>query len=323
MRAVVVYESAFGNTREVAEAVADGLSEAAEVEVRPVAETSVEALAGAGLLVVGGPTHIHGQASHRSMVAASEDARKNPDHRFEGDLEGPVLRAWLDGLAKVDGAQAAAFDTRIGKPRLVTGSAAKGIARRLDRHGFDVVAEPESFIVDDMAGPLHEGELERAREWGRALRPRPCPALRCGRSPVASGAMDILRGRVVAIPGAGGSLGPFVARRLAAAGATVSLAGRDRANVWSRSRPSSAAPTSRGSTCSTRQPSASGRSGSRPSTAASTRLPTWSAATGAAPRSRSRRPRTGTCSPPCSCARPRTSAARLRRICSRAAGAAS
>ncbi len=169
MRALVVYESAFGNTREVAEAVAEGLGEATEVEVRPVAEASGETLAGAGLLVVGGPTHVHGLASHRSMVAASEDAHKNPDHRFEGDLEGPVLRAWLDGLGKVDGARAAAFDTRVGKPRLVTGSAAKGIARRLDRHGFEVVADPESFIVDDMAGPLHEGELERAREWGRAL----------------------------------------------------------------------------------------------------------------------------------------------------------
>ncbi len=170
MKALVVYESAYGNTREIAEAVAQGLREAAEVEVRPVGEADGEALGEAGLLVVGGPTHVHGMASHRTMLAAGEDARKHPELHFEADVEGPVLRAWLDGLGKAQGGRAAAaFDTRIGKPRLVTGSAAKGIARRLGRRGFELVAEPESFIVDDSAGPLHEGELERAREWGRAL----------------------------------------------------------------------------------------------------------------------------------------------------------
>ena len=64
--------------------------------------------------------------------------------------------------------RAAAFDTRIGWPKLVSGSAARGIAKRLDHRGFDVVGE-ESFVVDDSAGPLHEGELDRARAWARSL----------------------------------------------------------------------------------------------------------------------------------------------------------
>jgi hypothetical protein len=64
--------------------------------------------------------------------------------------------------------RAAAFDTRLPKSKFLTGSAAKGIAKRLSGRGYDVVGE-ESFLVDDMAGPLHEGELERAREWGRGL----------------------------------------------------------------------------------------------------------------------------------------------------------
>ena len=64
---------------------------------------------------------------------------------------------------------AAAFGTRSGKPHFVTGSAAKGIAQRLSRHGYKLVSDPESFIVDDSPGPLHAGELERAREWGRSL----------------------------------------------------------------------------------------------------------------------------------------------------------
>jgi hypothetical protein len=52
---------------------------------------------------------------------------------------------------------------------IVTGSAAKGIAKRLRQDGYELVAEPESFVVDDSDGPLHAGELERARAWGRSL----------------------------------------------------------------------------------------------------------------------------------------------------------
>ena len=64
---------------------------------------------------------------------------------------------------------AAAFDTRIDKPPALTGVAARGIAKRLGRRGWKLVAEPESFFVEDSEGPLADGELERAREWGKAL----------------------------------------------------------------------------------------------------------------------------------------------------------
>jgi len=168
MKAVVVYESVYGNTHEIAEAVAEGLRDGAEVEVHAVAEASPAVVAGAGLLVVGGPTHVHGMASHLSMKAAAEDAQKKPDTHLEPDVEGPVLREWFHGLPKASHTPAAAFDTRLGKPRFITGSAAKGIAHRLRGHGYEVVAD-ESFVVDDSLGPLREGELERAREWGRRL----------------------------------------------------------------------------------------------------------------------------------------------------------
>jgi hypothetical protein len=170
MKAVVVYESAFGNTHRIAEAVAEGLQGGAQVEVRPVAEATTDVLQDAGLLVVGGPTHVHGMASKMSMKGAAEDARKRPGAHLEPGAEGPLLRDWLDGLVKAEHVPAAAFDTRIGKPRVFTGSAAKGIAKRLKRHGYQLVSEPASFLVDTSPGtPLHEGELERAREWGRTL----------------------------------------------------------------------------------------------------------------------------------------------------------
>ena len=168
MKAIVIYESMYGNTHRAAEAIADGLGEHAEVEVVAVSDASPEVVAGAELLVVGAPTHVHGMPSGMSHKAVAEDAKKHPEYEHDPAAEGPALKDWFDGIAKADGVAAAAFDTRLGKPKLVTGSAAKGIAKRLRRHGYQVVCE-ESFIVDDGTGPLHEGELDRAREWGRDL----------------------------------------------------------------------------------------------------------------------------------------------------------
>ena len=61
------------------------------------------------------------------------------------------------------------FDTRAHKPELLVGSAAHGIAHRIRRRGYRVAVEPESFFVSGTPGPLEEGELERAAEWGQAL----------------------------------------------------------------------------------------------------------------------------------------------------------
>lgn len=167
VNALVVYESLYGNTRKVADAIAEGLGDSAQVEVVAAGDASASALAAADMLIVGGPTHIHGLTSTLSRRGAHDDAVKK--HLPEPDVTGPPLREWLDGIERpLEHREAAAFDTRIGKPKLLTGSAASGIARRLRRHGYDVVAE-ESFIVDDTAGPLHEGELERARAFGRTL----------------------------------------------------------------------------------------------------------------------------------------------------------
>jgi flavodoxin len=166
MKAVVVYESLYGNTHAIAEAVAEGLRQEAEVEVTAVAASSVDLVGEADLLVVGGPTHVHGMSSKLSRKGAVDDAEKKG--RPAPDVDGPPLKEWLETIGKAGGRRAAAFDTRVDKPKIITGSAARGIAHRLRGHGFDVVGEA-SFLVRDIAGPLDEGELERAKEWGRTL----------------------------------------------------------------------------------------------------------------------------------------------------------
>ena len=64
--------------------------------------------------------------------------------------------------------QAATFDTRVDAPELLTGHASKGIGKKLRQHGFELVAESESFLVSEDSG-LRPGELDGARQWGEML----------------------------------------------------------------------------------------------------------------------------------------------------------
>lgn len=160
MRAAVVYESWFGNTRTIAEAVARGLGESYEVTLFPVEEAP--AVDDLDLLVVGAPTQVHGLSSETSRKAAL-------DRLGTAGKPGSGVRGLLDRLPAVDGIPAAAFDTRLDRPVLVVGSAARGIAKRLERRGFVLAAPPASFFVGGTPGPLAPREVERAEEWGRSL----------------------------------------------------------------------------------------------------------------------------------------------------------
>ena len=169
VQAIVVYESIYGNTRAVAEAIAAGLGDHATVVVRRVAEADDEVLRGARLLVVGGPTHMHGLATSLSRRMAVKGAQEDGHTGVEPFAsEEPGLRGWLSAVEGA-GLSAAAFDTRIDRSAALTGSAARGISKRLHRRGFTLIAEPESFLVEDSEGPLEEGELARARAWGASL----------------------------------------------------------------------------------------------------------------------------------------------------------
>ena len=168
MQAVVVYESMYGNTHLIADAIGAGLGAAFDVSVVPVSQASPAVLAGADLVVVGGPTHIHGmsRASTRKAAVQAADKPANP-LTVEPDAPGPGLREWFGSLGRYP-VKAAAFDTRLHGPAAFTGRASKGVAHLLRAHGFDMAAEPQSFLVTKQ-DRLEPQETERAREWGAKL----------------------------------------------------------------------------------------------------------------------------------------------------------
>ena len=175
MRVVIVYESLFGNTREVAEAVRDGIAAArpeASLACVLANEADRDLALGADLLIVGGPTHLHGLSTAVTrkigLKAEQRVPAGVPGHGPEPAAPGPGIREWFRGLPKAaEGSRGAAFDTR-GDVRHA-GGAASGIARRLRRHGYQLIAEPAGFLVEDVEGPLREGEQDRARAWGASL----------------------------------------------------------------------------------------------------------------------------------------------------------
>jgi len=139
MRSVVICASRSGNTRRVAERIAQVLAERGVVELFEVDEAPAR-LPDADIVFIGGPTEGHGAT--------------------------PPMVKLLDRLSSesVAGRSFAVFDTRLAWPRVLSGSAADGIARRLRAAGARTVVAPESFIVSTKP-ELHPGELERAGKW--------------------------------------------------------------------------------------------------------------------------------------------------------------
>lgn len=159
MNAVVVYESMWGNTARLAQAIAKGLG---DVPVLDVARTSANEVDGADLLVIGGPTH----ALSMSRLTTRTDA-----HR-QGAGHGPSgrgIREFIRELPPVLHPRAATFDSRVGSMRHLPGSAARSAARELRRHHDAIVVDSMSFYVHDTSGPLEAGELARAVAWGEEL----------------------------------------------------------------------------------------------------------------------------------------------------------
>lgn len=168
MKALVVYESLYGNTAVIGEAIAASLREhGLEVDARLLSKVSTDETAAFDLLVVGGPTHTHGMSKPNTRRTAADDN----DNTFAERTVDPGLSPWLDALPAGSERLAAAFDTRINKPAVLTGSAAKKIAKRLAARGYRLVVGPESFLVT-LQNQLEDGETAHAAAWGAVVAER-------------------------------------------------------------------------------------------------------------------------------------------------------
>jgi flavodoxin I len=152
MRALVIYDSKFGNTEQLARAIAEALGAGETAAVLAAGAASERDLAGLDLLAVGGPTQGHGFS--------------------------PALKAFLDGLPAeaMRDVPAVTFDTRLSWPRFLSGSGAAASSKRLAKMGARMLMPPESFLVTGSEGPLAEGELARAQTWATAVRAVASPA---------------------------------------------------------------------------------------------------------------------------------------------------
>jgi flavodoxin len=150
MHTLVIYDSKFGNTEKIAEAIVRGVGSVSEVRLTSTSEATRGKTLDSqlDLLLVGGPTQ-----NHRPSAG---------------------LRAFVDALpVALRGIPAACFDTRYRGPVLLMGSAASAAAKGLVKKGAEVIAPPESFFII-RHGPLERqtlepGEIERAEAWGRAI----------------------------------------------------------------------------------------------------------------------------------------------------------
>ena len=166
VRALVIYESMFGDNQQVAGAIAAGLAEigvtaeAVEVGVAPATVPP-----DVDLLVVGSPNHTWSM----TRPSTREDAAKQADGALVS--QGIGVREWLEAASLPVGLRTAAYDTRGSHPKAVVrfDHASRSIEKGLARLGGTALAPAEHFLVADMKGPLEPGELERAQQWGRTL----------------------------------------------------------------------------------------------------------------------------------------------------------
>jgi hypothetical protein len=171
MLITIVYESMFGATRKVAEAIGRGAVGAGgdvTVTVRRVGEVTREEVAASDILVVGGPTHVHSMTRPATRLEA-EKWSLDPEKHL--DLEPGALGSGVRGFVRDLGSTNAAFvsfDTRADSAEVFTGSAAKSIRKRLRRKGLTALLPPQSFVVTP-EGSLVDREEERATALGQSL----------------------------------------------------------------------------------------------------------------------------------------------------------
>ena len=157
VKALVIYDSFFGNTERIAQSIGNALGRPEDVGILRVVDVKPEQLIGLKLLIVGSPTRAFRPS--------------------------PAIKNFLKSIPKngLKGIKVAAFDTRMTEEEIdstvfilrimvnIFGYAAKPISDRFVKKGGQLIAAPEGFFVQGMEGPLKEGELERASDWAKQI----------------------------------------------------------------------------------------------------------------------------------------------------------
>ena len=160
MKAIVVYESHWGNTAAIARAIAEGIGPGARALTTTAAKG--DAIAGADLIVAGSPLLGFSLPTEDMLrsIASPQPGAPGP-----ADTSHPSMRSWLEKLTPGAG-KYAAFETRAW---ITLGDAVTAIGKLLAAKGYTQAAPPEKFKIKGKYGPLKDGELERARAWGAEL----------------------------------------------------------------------------------------------------------------------------------------------------------
>jgi flavodoxin len=144
MKAIVIYDSQYGNTEEVAKAIGKGFGE--EAKVVKVGDVKAEDIAPYHFVIIGSPT--------------------------QGGRQTVAIKAFVDNLPPeaLKEKRLAAFDTRLKNVLVkVFGYAAPRIEAAIKAKGGNTTAQPQGFFVKSTKGPLLDGELERAVTWARSV----------------------------------------------------------------------------------------------------------------------------------------------------------
>lgn len=159
MNTLVVYDSVFGNTEKIAQAIgrAIGAAPGAQeyAEILPVSQVAVETMHELDLLIVGSPTR-----SFRPTDAVAKLLNACPKNHLVGVRVAAFdTRIWLDTI------DSSVFRFVVNKG----GYAANTIAKLLEKKGGNLIISPEGFLVTGEQGPLKDGELDRAAQWAEQI----------------------------------------------------------------------------------------------------------------------------------------------------------
>lgn len=156
MKILMVYDTMFGNTERIAQAMVDATTDQHQAELVRVQDVTTAQLQSCDILVIGSPTH---------------GFRPTPDiasriKRLSSEVPEAKFRyAVFDTRSDIDEIDSKILSSMV---RLF-GYAAASMDKTLAKRGFKRAEAPAGFIVHGKEGPVKDGEIDRATAWMRSV----------------------------------------------------------------------------------------------------------------------------------------------------------